>query len=711
MKKLALIGMVWLLLFAGCAAPVSGAAEEDGKVYAAQKLALPGGMESVVSLFFRGERVFLLGQGADETGRTRALAGSMLPDGSDYRALALPETDGRFVEMCGAPDGVVLIESTGDLRTDGEIRYALVFLPDTGGTRRADVTARTGSFCSRGLACDGEGRVYVACADGIAAFGADGAYLFTLDAAGAALCGNGTGAVYALYQGHGVCEFREIDGAKGKIGASFGADGIVFSGTRRLVCADVPTVVLGDALYEYRDGALREVFRFTAVDRDPGMLECAAGGGGERWLCTGWGPGGPELYAVARLPAGAEKSTLTLAAFGSGASMREYAVAFSRTSGTTRVEIVDYWETESMEDGLARFTAEAAAGTAPDLIDLRSLPYTAYAASGFLRDLYPLMDAGTGLSREDFVPSFLQAAEIGGAVYALPLHMAVPVLTGAESVTGGRIAASPEELEAMLAAHPETEQVFCGMTREDTLVWLTALHIGRFVDYETGRTAFDSEDFLRILRIAAHGPEKIDWSELRKKELITSGRALYGVEFIGGVQDYQLLRAQYGEALTLCGVPSASGEVAGCASGLVGIAQSCAHPEGAWEFLSFLVREAGKSRVEGFPMLRDELEAAFAEAAEVCYETNEHGARVRMPHMTMYETGGGVYEIFEASGEELDGVRALTGAVGTLAFEDPALSAILREEAGAYFAGAKTAEETAALIQSRAGIYFAENAR
>ena len=152
MKKLALIGMVWLLLFAGCAAPVSGAAEEDRKVYAAQELALPGGMESVVSLFFRGERVFLLGQGADETGRTRALAGSMLPDGSDYRALALPETDGRFVEMCGAPDGVVFIESTGDLRTDGEIRYALVFLPDTGGTRRADVTARTGSFCSRGLA-------------------------------------------------------------------------------------------------------------------------------------------------------------------------------------------------------------------------------------------------------------------------------------------------------------------------------------------------------------------------------------------------------------------------------------------------------------------------------------------------------------------------------------------------------------------------------
>ena len=41
MKKLALIGMVWLLRLSGCAAPVSGAAEEDGTVYAAQKLALP----------------------------------------------------------------------------------------------------------------------------------------------------------------------------------------------------------------------------------------------------------------------------------------------------------------------------------------------------------------------------------------------------------------------------------------------------------------------------------------------------------------------------------------------------------------------------------------------------------------------------------------------------------------------------------------------
>ena len=58
--------------------------------------------------------------------------------------------------------------------------------------------------------------------------------------------------------------------------------------------------------------------------------------------------------------------------------------------------------------------------------------------------------------------------------------------------------------------------------------------------------------------------------------------------------------------------------------------------------------------------------------------------------------------------EELDQIRALIDAVDTVYQYDDTVAAILVEEASAFYAGVRSAEEAAQLIQNRVQTYLAE---
>ncbi len=58
--------------------------------------------------------------------------------------------------------------------------------------------------------------------------------------------------------------------------------------------------------------------------------------------------------------------------------------------------------------------------------------------------------------------------------------------------------------------------------------------------------------------------------------------------------------------------------------------------------------------------------------------------------------------------EECDQLMALYNAIDSYVRRDPSLTAIITETAGAYFAGVKSLDETADLIQNRASLYVNE---
>ena len=69
---------------------------------------------------------------------------------------------------------------------------------------------------------------------------------------------------------------------------------------------------------------------------------------------------------------------------------------------------------------------------------------------------------------------------------------------------------------------------------------------------------------------------------------------------------------------------------------------------------------------------------------------------------------GPMIEVYAMTQEQYDTVNGLIENTNRIMRYDQSLMEIINDEAGAFFAGEKTAEETAQLIQNRVQLYMAE---
>ena len=122
-----------------------------------------------------------------------------------------------------------------------------------------------------------------------------------------------------------------------------------------------------------------------------------------------------------------------------------------------------------------------------------------------------------------------------------------------------------------------------------------------------------------------------------------------------------------------------------------------AHKDGAWAFLRTMLSEKKQSG-NMVPITCAAYDAAIAEEKEHI----EGGAVIELPGA---DGEGREYPI---TTENLDTFDELVNSVTGVYEYDSALMEIIWSEAQGYFAGDKTAEDTAKNIQSRVSIYMAE---
>ena len=114
-----------------------------------------------------------------------------------------------------------------------------------------------------------------------------------------------------------------------------------------------------------------------------------------------------------------------------------------------------------------------------------------------------------------------------------------------------------------------------------------------------------------------------------------------------------------------------------------------------------------------FPVLREELEQLFQSSMEVRYSEDADGT-LQPEVITSYRPidaqgrQGETIQVNALTPAQAETVMALIGETRDVARTDPALQEIVLDELDYYLAGAHTAEETAANIQSRASVYVAE---
>ena len=435
-----------------------------------------------------------------------------------------------------------------------------------------------------------------------------------------------------------------------------------------------------------------------------------------------------------------QKTVLTLASEGMDWNFRQELVRFNRASDTTRVELVDYSEYDDYETdydengygepgGMTKLRTEILSGKVPDILDLNGMPTRQLAAKGLLMDLYPLLDADPELSREDIFPNVLKALETDGKLTSVSSGFYIQTCIGAKSVVGDKPGWTYRDLNAALATMPEGCTVFgISTTRDTVLDTMLSLDMGQFVDWNTGKVNFDSQDFVDLLTFVKEFPAEFDWSkhewvdEDEDYNRIKAGQQLLLNSGLSGLDELGAYDSIFGgqDSYTFIGYPTTEGvgNLLRVNSGFA-ISRDCKDPEAAWQFLRILLTEEyEEERGYNFPANKNLFEKKKQDALTPTYQKDEEGHILIDPETgeKMMEAKGWTVDfetmeeipVYVYTQEQVDRVEEVIRATDRVPDSNRPIFDIVREQAQAFFAGQRSAEEVAKLVQSKVNIYVNE---
>lgn len=594
-----------------------------------------------------------------------------------------------------------------------------------------DLASQLGAERVAGMTVDQQDRLWAATGAGAAVLDASGRTLFTLPDP------NLSGTLVPLEDGAGILTadggaLRTAD-PETQAWASdcslTGAVGRLYAGGGDYAfCYDS-----GDSLYAFpRDGREGErLFSWSGAGVDRGEVAGFAllpDGRGAALLARGDGwPPSWELALLAPSEGGdrEERTVLTLATLGLDSGTRSRILDFNRSSSKYRIDIRDYSELNTSDDpaaGLTRLNTEIAAGNIPDLLDASGdIPIRQYGARGVLEDLWPYIEKDPELGREGVMERVLQAAGTGGALYRVFSTFTIESAAGDPAVVGERTGWTLAELREALAKLPEGASVLgAGVTRASMLDTLLSQNLDKYLDWSTGTARFDTPAFLDLLAFCASFPADRDPFGAADADdryaAVSAGEQLLLPAVLNDFSGVQLYKELFGGEAAFVGYPGDGG----CGSSFSvgnGLAMSgtCRDKEGAWSFLRTLLLPVDEDFYGAFPVNRESFERMRRESMEPEYVTDENGelylderGEPVLQGMGMWMLDGRIIEMHPVTQAECDQVMALYERIDSVTGTDEHVRAIVQECAAAYFAGDRTAEETAAAIQSRVVLYMNE---
>ena len=335
------------------------------------------------------------------------------------------------------------------------------------------------------------------------------------------------------------------------------------------------------------------------------------------------------------------------------------------------------------EQGMTRLLTEIAAGQYPDLVCFDNISPYPFISKGVLLDMESCMAGDEDIRIEDIM--CYRALRAWGGVYMLSNCLSITSQCGLSSRFGDRVGWTLQEYLELEGSLPEGSYMHYKMKRENFLKTIAKNYLGTAIDWEKGTCDFNNSAFIAILEASGRISER--WISEQNEEIGVGGRASleegeYILQFYGPAFPHEL--PQLEEGMTPIGWPTVDGR---CGTMVyyqnpIGMVAQSKHIDGAWAFIKYLLMTPDEENMR-MPTWRPLLEDALQRA--------QHSET--FPCITA---------------EQGEAFMALLDRVEIFYQHDPVVLDIIMKECEPFLAGERSAEETAALIQSRMQIYVAE---
>lgn len=385
-----------------------------------------------------------------------------------------------------------------------------------------------------------------------------------------------------------------------------------------------------------------------------------------------------DRTAISDMPV---KTTLTAACvYYADDSLTSAASIFNTENDLYNVEVVVYDEPTQLDMAIAN-------GEIPDILVLDE-NQSKYIQKGLLVDMLELMDEYGGVTREDIVPSLLEACMTGDSLYMLPLYFHVRTIAGLPKYVGTDQGWSLEQFTQALEKKPEGMYA-CDFGGSTFLSFIMGGLYTNYVDVQSNTCNFDSREFIDLLEVLAkYFDEEVELATIydtvtegiRDEVLLLDVFNIYPSEYLTSDGEYDLV--------TFVGYPGGSGNGADFnINGRYGICAASQNIEGAWEFMTLL--------------LSKRVQRSFS---SLLYPVNQAALEEDLDNYV-----SSFSDEYPDARQQADKLLEYIAGVKTISYRENAIFDIINEESPALFNGKKTAEETAKVIQNRVSTYLAEN--
>lgn len=399
--------------------------------------------------------------------------------------------------------------------------------------------------------------------------------------------------------------------------------------------------------------------------------------------------------------------------------LQEAVIAFNRQNENYRIEIKDYdmeFDFSGYPDTAEGFNQayrkmnsqiymEILSGTGPDMLyESGTISLSAYKARGLLVDLNTLISEDSSFCREDYIECVLDLSETDGHLYTMPVGFCISGLLGRTSVVGDRSSWTVDEFKEMAGSLSDgTRPIY---SSHSGLLWQVLTYsMDSFVDRAAGTVHFDTEEFYQLLDYAStFGVDDDLEYELTDvpEACLKKGEIALLEAVVRGPADYTAHQNYLGEAISIAGYPSTeqNGPVC-CASSILAVTTESSNKDGCWEFVKMFLSEDIQQMIAGevydttIPVLKTQFEKQIERAV--------NPNLVEYPYDALYGE-----ETKPMTDDQVKKYRSLVDGLNTYASSDDEILSIILEEVPAYFAGQKSPEEVAMLIQDKVQILVDE---
>ena len=429
-----------------------------------------------------------------------------------------------------------------------------------------------------------------------------------------------------------------------------------------------------------------------------------------------------------------DKTIITVATVYTNATLESRVRAFNADSSTVYVTIRDYSAYNTGEadysGAMTQIDIDILNGNAPDMIDLTGIPSRKYVTKGILTELDAFLDGDANVKREDLFDSILKLGEVDGKLYHITPEFIPRSLAGKPSLFGAD-GLTIEKISAMLDAHPNAV-LLEDYTALNWLVNCIGYQLDGLINWENGTCDFDNADFIKLLKLSDKFPNEVDLGDNLRLigtdfdsyyegyvKRIERNETLLFFSILGDVRSARAMLELYGDDSAYLGFPTNEGASGNTIAAYytLGITEASEHKDEAWAFIRSLL-DADKTAQIGFMINKNDFEQkAAAEQMPIAERdwskglgmTRYAGFRSDFRYfLKLDEVNESLRESYPLTAAEVALMRDAIDNVTTSYAGDSKAMAIVSEEVDAYLNGARTAAETARIIQSRVGLYVAE---